>query len=79
MRKSEETNSDGHGNGHDTGLLSHRFVQMFAWVITIMWALSMILTAFIDDYEPHSSLHVLMMGLAGAAFGTNFINPKNKS
>lgn len=57
--------------------LSQKFVDVLGWIITGMWALSMILHAINIGYEPPASIHILMMVVAGAAFGTTFIKPKN--
>jgi hypothetical protein len=73
---------DSHSNFDDdkkkvTYPLSPRFVEVLGWVITCIWALSMFLHALNIGYEPPPSIHVLMMVVAGAAFGTNFIKPRN--
>jgi hypothetical protein len=83
--KQPETHSDYLGTG--TGMnrstkaaftgLNQKFVDILGWVITVAWALSMGLHATNIGYEPPASIHVLMMVVAGAAFGTNFIKPKN--
>lgn len=57
--------------------LNQRFVDALGWIITAVWALSMALHAANIGYEPPASIHLLMMVVAGTAFGTNFIKPKN--
>lgn len=57
--------------------LNQRFVDVLGWVITAAWGLSMALNAAGIGYEPPASIHLLMMVVAGTAFGTNFIKPKN--
>ena len=37
----------------------------------------MVLHALNVGYEPPASIHILMMAVAGTAFGTNFIKPRN--
>jgi hypothetical protein len=73
--KRQATTSNGHVK-RNTGL-SQQFVDILGWVITVMWALSMMLHAANVGYEPPASIHLLMMAVAGTAFGTNLIKPKN--
>jgi hypothetical protein len=56
--------------------LNQRFIDVLGWVITLAWAFSMTLHATGIGYEPPASIHLLMMIVAGAAFGTNLIKPK---
>lgn len=57
--------------------LNQRFVDVLGWVITAGWAVSMSLHAAGIGYEPPASIHLLMMLVAGTAFSTNFIRPRN--
>lgn len=75
--KSRDTISDVPGNKRTHAGLNQRFVDVLGWMITGVWALSMILHAINIGYEPPPSIHLLMMTVAGATFGTNFIRPKN--
>ena len=63
--------SDGHGRT-DTGL-QRKFVDVLGWVITGAWGISFILDAVVKTYDPHPTIHALMMVVAGAAFGSTFI------
>ena len=74
---SSGANSKHRGAIRTAGGLSQKFVDTLGWVITGMWAASMTLQVFIEDYAPHPTIHFLMTAVAGAAFGTNFIKPKN--
>ena len=75
--KQEAVNSKRRGTIRTAGGLSQRFVDTLGWVITGMWAASMTLQVIIDGYEPPMTIHILMTAVAGAAFGTNFIKPRN--
>lgn len=79
--KQQEATSDGPGTKEPvkrTAMgLNQRFVDTLGWIITAVWALSMALHASNIGYEPPASIHLLMMVVAGTAFGTNFIKPKN--
>lgn len=80
MQKQPDTNSTGPGKKsvqRTHAGLSQNFVDALGWVITGIWALSMLLRAASIGPEPHLSIHVLMASVAGTAFGTNFIKPKD--
>jgi hypothetical protein len=75
MQDPEDTTSAGHGT--KPSIFNSRFIQMLGWVVLVMWVASTILDALWDEYEPHDSIHILMMAVAGAALGTSFVKPKN--
>lgn len=80
MQKRPDKDSNGSGEKTTQTFvgLSQHFVDTLGWVITGMWALSMIVNAIPNSgYEPPVTIHVLMTAVATAAFGTNFIKPKN--
>jgi hypothetical protein len=58
--------------------LQRRFVDILGWVITSVWGLSFILDAAIKSYDPPPIVHALMMLVAGAAFGSTFIQKEEK-
>lgn len=80
-QKRPGTDSDGRGSKKNTRTssgLNTRFVDTLGWVITGFWGFSMLLHAANIGYEPPMSIHILMMTVAGTAFGTNFIGrPRN--
>lgn len=51
--------------------MSPRLISATGWVVLVAWAISFILSAVVTDYEPPSSLHALMVIVAGSAFGAN--------
>lgn len=74
---SPDNPSDGLGRTR-TGL-QRRFVDVLAWVITGTWAISFVLDAAVKSYDPPPILHALMMLVAGAAFGSTFIQKEEKA
>jgi hypothetical protein len=46
--------------------VDHRLVQAVGWIILGIWALNMVLVAVRSDYQPHFSVHALMLALATA-------------
>jgi len=76
MQKAQDTNSNGRGKktvARTSSGLNQRFVDALGWIITVIWAVSMIFRALEIGPEPHMSIHILMATVAGTAFGTNFI------
>lgn len=53
--------------------LRNSFIDILGWIITIAWAASLIADAVLKDYDPPISIHAVMMLVAGAAFGGQFI------
>ena len=51
---------------------NRQFVQKLAWVITFIWALSMVAQAVLPGYQPPASVGTAMTIVMAAAFGTNF-------
>lgn len=59
--------------------MGDRIVNIIACVITAVWAVSFVADIFVKDYEPSAYIHVIMMTVAGAAFGKTIVlrNGKN--
>ncbi len=53
--------------------MSNRTINGIAIVVTAVWAVSFIADIALSSYEPSPYLHVIMMMVAGAAFGTNIV------
>lgn len=51
--------------------------KRLAAVITSAWAVSFIVDIIDKAYEPHPSVHALMMLVAGAVFGEGLIKTRN--
>lgn len=49
--------------------MDKRIVNAIAIVAIVLWAVSFILDAMIATYDPPASVHIVMMTVAGAAFG----------
>lgn len=75
--KRRETGSNGPIVKRTRMGLNQKFVDALGWVITVMWAASMMLHAANIGYEPPASIHLLMMVVAGTAFGTSFVRTKD--
>lgn len=46
--------------------MDNRLVQAVGWIILGVWALNMVVVVLNDDYQPHFSVHALMLALATA-------------
>jgi hypothetical protein len=75
--KPQDKKFTGRGPNRTQAGMTQRFVDVLGWVITAAWSISMILHAANIGYEPPVSIHALMAVVAGAAFGTNLIKPRN--
>lgn len=59
--------------------MDRRLSLVIGCAITFVWAVSFLADIFRPDYTAPPSLHEVMMLLAGAAFGSQFINKGDKS
>lgn len=57
--------------------MNTRIRNGMAVVITAVWALSFVADIFVKEYDPSPFLHMIMMGLATAVFGANFLTGAN--
>lgn len=60
------------GNGNGT-TVNARVRTAIALIITTVWAGSFVADIVVADYTPSPFLHMIMIGLAAAVFGSNFV------
>lgn len=53
--------------------MDKRVVNAIAIVVTCVWAVSFLADIAMKTYEPSPYIHVIMMAVAGAAFGGGLI------
>lgn len=53
--------------------MDRRISNFIAFVVTLVWAASFLADIVLASYEPPASIHVVMMIVAGAAFGNTII------
>lgn len=49
--------------------MDKRIINAIAVTALVLWAISFVLDAVIRTYDPPASVHIIMMTVAGAAFG----------
>lgn len=49
--------------------MDKRIINAIAITALTLWAISFVLDAAIRTYDPPMSIHIIMMSVAGAAFG----------
>jgi hypothetical protein len=54
-----------------------RFRLIFAWVVLVIWASSILVAVFDRSYSPEPTVHLLMMVVAGALFGPSFVRRRD--
>lgn len=57
----------------DAGVLSRRFVERLAYIITGCWVISFGVDLVVKSYDPPATVHALMMAVAGTAFTSTLI------
>lgn len=72
-RPGSSASGNGNGNGNGTGTVNARVRTAIALVITAVWAGSFVADIVVPDYTPSPFLHMIMIGLAAAVFGSNFV------
>lgn len=60
--------------------MDKRIINAIAITSLTLWAISFVLDAVIRTYDPPASIHIIMMTVAGAAFGGTIFkkDPKEK-
>lgn len=62
------------GNGGTNGTtVNARTRTAIAMVITLVWAASFVADIVVPDYSPSPLIHMAMIGLGAAVFGSNFV------
>lgn len=57
--------------------MDRKVSNIVALVVTFVWAASFLGDAFIETYDPPSSVHTVMMLVAGAAFADGIMRNRN--
>lgn len=63
-------------NSANDPLLSRKAAHILASVITVAWGVSFLVDIMVEKYDPPSSVHVLMMIVAGATFGEGLVRSR---
>lgn len=53
-------------------VVDKRIANGIAVTVTAVWAISFIADLFLKSYDPSPFIHMMMMGVAGAALGSAF-------
>lgn len=58
--------------------MDKRIINAIAITALTLWSISFVLDAIIKTYDPPASVHIIMMTVAGAAFGGTIFKKEKK-